>query len=550
MGAIDRWYQTEAVESIGPYYAGDKRGRHPLIGLPTGTGKGLVNTRLVQMIHRHYPWHRGMCLTHSKKLIEQNANKLAQEWSNAPIGICSAGLNSRDYAQPIIFGGIQTIVGKHELFGHRDYIIIDEAHLVSDSESTSYVKFLTELRKVNPDLTVIGLTATLYRMKMGMLTEGRLFTDVAYNLTTLEGFNRLLSEGFIAPLIPQPTDTTFNMSGVGKSGGDYAQNAAQDAVDTNEIVEACCAEMVEKAWDRHCCMVFAQGVEHAEHIAQVLTSMNQSAVAVHSKKKESDDLIEDFKKAKFKWLINFGMLTTGFDHPPIDFIGMMRATLSPGLWVQMLGRGTRPYDGRLMDQYIRGFEYIKYNCLVLDFAGNALKLGPINDPVLPRKPGKGGGDAPIKLCERIVGGRKCKTYNHASARFCCLCGGEFDIGGAELMRQAGTTEIMRGAAEPPDVQVLDCSFVLYSLIEKNGSPPMMRASYRCGTKNYDEIICLEHKTFAQKRAVEWWNKKYGTVPNSTEHGLRIAKSGVLPTPKRLRVWVNKKPYPEVMNYEY
>lgn len=547
----DRWYQTEAVESIGPFYAGNMQGKHPLIGLPTGTGKSIVIARLIQMIMRHYPWHRVMALTHVKKLIEQNSEKLIQVWENAPIGICSAGLKQRDTAQPIIFGGIQTVVNDAAAFGHRDAVIIDEAHLVSDKESTSYVRFINNLKIQNPKLTVIGLSATLYRMKMGSLLDNGLFTDIAYDLTNLEGFNRLLSEGHIAQLIPQPTDTVLNVSGVKKTNGDYAQGELQKAVDKDEITQACCEEMVAKAWDRHCCMIFAAGIEHAEHIAQVLTSLGQTAAAVHSKKKESDQLIKEFKEGEIRWLINFGQLTTGFDHPPIDFIGMMRPTMSPGLWVQMLGRATRPYDGRLMNQYIRGFEYIKLNALVLDFAGNTERLGPINDPVLPRAPGKGGGDAPVKLCPNYLpSGTKCGTYNHASARFCCLCGFGFEIGGAALMAQAGTAELIRGGRKPPEVAMIDVSYVLYSLIEKNGSPPMMRVSYFCGLRKFDEIVCIEHKTYAKVKAAEWWQQRYNVVPETTQAGLNIAKSGALPTPKRIRVWLNKLPYPEVMSHEY
>lgn len=118
------------------------------------------------------------------------------------------------------------------------------------------------------------------------------------------------------------------------------------------------------------------------------------------------------------------------------------------------------------------------------------------------------------------------------------------------MTQAGTAELIRGMQQPPEVRTVDCSFVLYSLVEKNGSPPMMKASYRCGNQTYSEIICLEHKTRAKVHAAEWWNQKYGKIPENTAQGLSIAKSGALPTPKRLRVWVNKKPYPQVMNYEY
>lgn len=547
----DRWYQSEAVDSIAPFY-GPNRSivGNPLIGLPTGTGKARVNTRLVLQIMNHFPWDRGLCLTHSQQLVEQNALDLLEAAPFAPIGYCSAGMNKYDTVQPVIFGGIGTVIGRAEQFGFRNFVIVDEAHLISNSENTMYVKLFNKLKAINPNLIVIGLSATLYRMKMGSLLDNGLFTHVAYDLTSFEGFNKLLEQGFISPLIPQPTDNDFDVSKVKKSGGEFKQAELQAAVDTDEITEACCSEMVEKTWDRHCCIVFASGVEHADHIAQVLTGMGQTAASIHSKKKNNAEIMADFKAGRIRWLINYGKLTTGFNHPPVDFIGMMRPTMSPGLWVQMLGRGTRPYDGRLSYQYKPGFEYIKSNCLVLDFAGNAKRLGPINDPVLPRKPGEKGGDAPIKQCPAIVNGRKCNTYNHASARSCCLCGHLFPFTGAEIFINSGNTELIR-KLEEKDIKWLDVGQVFYSVINKNNVPPMMRVKYTTGVKSVDEIVCLEHNTSAKHFAHNWWRQRYnGPIPPTTEAGLDIAHSGCLPIPKRVRVWINKKPYPEILDHEY
>lgn len=545
---VDRWYQTESVDAIAPFYQRQIIG-NPLIGLPTGTGKSLVSARINQMIARHFPWHRGLNLTHVKELIDQNSKKLIQVWPDAPIGILSAGMGRKEATQPIIFGGVQTAVNHLEQLGHRDYVLIDEAHLVGTKESAIYLRILNHLKAINPNLITMGLTATLYRMKMGELTEGGIFTHTAYDLTNVTGFNRLLSEGFIAPLIPQPTEATVDGEGVEKSGGEYNLAKLQAKVDKQEITAACVDEMLLKAWDRNCWMIFASGVEHAEHIAQELNSRGISAAAVHSKKKGCDEIIADFKAGRIRAIVNFNKLTTGFDHPPIDFIAMMRATMSPGLWVQMLGRGTRPYDGRYANQYIVGFEYIKVNCLVLDFARNAARLGPINDPVKPRKPGEKGGDAPIKLCEVKIGTKKCNTYNHASARYCCLCGSEFPFNGAAIFAQSGNVEVMR-VEEPQDIRYLDVSHVLYSKINKNGVPPMMRVSYICGIAKFDEIVCLEHTTRAVYFAREWWKQTHGDVPPSTDAGLQIAHSGQLRTPKKLKVWVNNKPYPTVLEREY
>ena len=60
-----------------------------------------------------------------------------------------------------------------------------------------------------------------------------------------------------------------------------------------------------------------------------------------------------------------GVLTTGFNAPAVDLIAMLRPTKSAGLYVQMVGRGSRLSPG-------------KENCLVLDFAGNIETHGPID----------------------------------------------------------------------------------------------------------------------------------------------------------------------------
>lgn len=540
----DRWYQTEAVDSIGPYYNAAAMGEpigNPLIGLPTGTGKSLVSARINQMIARYFPWHRGLNLTHVKELVEQNSTKLLQVWNNAPIGILSAGLKRKDVAQPIIFGGIQTAINKVMELGHRDYLLIDEAHLVGDKESSMYLELIDGLREVNPKIIVMGLSATLYRMRMGSLTDGGIFTATAYDLTNISGFNRLLDEGYISPLFPQPTNTQIDTSQVRTIAGEFAAGQLEEAADA--VTEACVDEAIEKAWDRQCWLAFATGKKHAIHVAEVLNSKGISAAAVYSGNKRNDEFIKAFKRGEIRCLVNYNKLTTGFDHPPINFILMLRPTKSPGLWVQMLGRGTRPYDGRYANQYIPGFEYIKDGCLVLDFGGNSHRLGPINDPVLPRKPGEKGGDVPIKICE------SCGTYNHASARFCCKCKTEFPLGGSGIFMQSGTAELIRGV-ETPDVRYVDVSHVLYSLVNKNNVPPMMRVSYICGIAKFDEIICLEHNTAAKHFAHEWWRARYGDVPKTTSQGLDIAHRGLLPTPRKLKVWVNKKPYPQVLAHEY
>lgn len=544
-----RWYQDEAEFCIFDYFASGKTG-NPVVAMPTGTGKSIVIANFIHHVLGYWPDQRVMMLTHVKELIEQNAEKLLMMWKTAPLGIYSAGLNSRDMIMPILFGGISSVANaikkslktndglpfyrKH--FGHRDLILIDECHLLSPKEDTMYQYVISELKKINPYLKVIGFTATPYRLKQGMIIEDdSLFTDLCYDVTDLESFNRLVLDGYISPLIAKPTATKIDISNVSLTAGDFNGKQLEEAVDKDEITYSAVKETIEYSTGRNSWLIFASSVKNSEHIAAMFQSFGVNAMAVHSKlsKAENDDRIQAFKKGKITALVNNNKLTTGFDHPQIDLISMLRPTMSPGLWVQMLGRGTRPFPG-------------KENCLVLDFAGNTLRLGPINDPVKPRKPGKGvAGEAPIRICD------SCGVYNHASARFCCNCGMEF-LFKNKLFGTAGSEELLRN--DSPIVEHLQVKKVIYNLHEKrddNGNlktPPSIKVSYFCGTKKYSEWVCLEHNGLASKKARDWWRERHGEEPPVTTYEA-LKRVSELKIPKFIRVWINKQ-FPEILGHEY
>lgn len=535
-----RWYQREAEQSIFDYFESGGRG-NPVVAMPTGTGKSVVIANFLRRVYSRWPNQRVMMLTHVKELIEQNAKKVMQIWPTAPLGIYSAGLNRRDLMLPLTFGGVASVKKIIRQFGHIDLLLIDECHLLSPNDDTMYQSIIVELLAINPFMKVIGFTATPFRMKQGMITDGGIFTDICYDITGYENFNRLIYEGYLSPIIPKRTNIEIDVSNVGISGSDFNQKALQEATDKDEITWAACKEMVELGYNRASWLTFASGVENSEHIAEMLRSMGINAAASHSKlhPKENDSRVQAFKEGRLRCLVNMGKYTTGFDHPPIDLIGMLRATASTGLWVQMLGRGTRPFSG---DHFFGP----KRDCLALDFAGNTRRLGPINDPVIPRKPtGGGGGDAPIRICDN------CSAYNHAKSRFCCNCGIEFTFEN-KLFRQASTEEIMRSDA--PIVEYFEVSRVLYNLHEKRGkddellSPPSIKVSYICGLQMFNEWVCLEHKGMASKRARDWWRQRMGTEPpSSTYEALLSVQQARIPS--KIRVHVNKK-YPEVLGYEF
>jgi DNA repair protein RadD len=350
----------------------------------------------------------------------------------------------------------------------------------------------------------------------------------------MENFNRLVEEGYLSPLIPRRTNVKIDVSKIPLIGGEFKEKELQDASDKEEITYEAVKEIIQFGQDRKSWLIFGTGVDHCENICSMFQSFGISAACVHSKKskKENDSIIKDFKNGIFQALINNNKLTTGFDYPSIDLIGMIRPTMSTGLWIQMLGRGTRPSEG-------------KENCLVLDFAGNVERLGPINDPVIPKRGGKGGGEAPIKICF------DCGVYNHASVRFCCGCGVEFPFE-TKIQETSSTKELIKN--EPPLVEYYKVDKVIYNLHEKTDSagnalsPPSIKVTYICNLKSFCEWVCLEHQGFAARKAREWWKQRHEeAAPNTTAEALQRVSQ--LRTPQKIRVWTNKK-FPEVLGYEY
>ena len=280
--------------------------------MPTGTGKSIVIAMFLQSVFNQYPRQRVMILTHVKELIEQNVDKLITLWPFAPAGVYSAGLRRRDTFAPITFGGIASVRKHSADFGHIDLVLIDEAHLVSPNDATMYQTFLGELKRVNPKLKVIGFTATPWRLGHGKLTdpsvdkEGNetpsLFTDIAFDITGLEAFNRLIGEGYLAPLIPKRMQMTLEVDGVHMRGGEFIQAELQLAVDKTELTERAVREAMELGADRRHWLVFAAGVEHAIHTAEIMQDAGIAAAAVHSKMSgaERDEIIEGFKSGKYR----------------------------------------------------------------------------------------------------------------------------------------------------------------------------------------------------------------------------------------------------------
>jgi len=401
-----RDYQQTTIDQLYQWFEAGNKG-NPCLVLPTGSGKSHIIAALCKDALQSWPETRILMLTHVKELIVQNADKMRQHWPGAPMGIYSASLKRRDLGEPITFAGIQSISKKADQIGHVDLIIIDEAHLVSHKDEGGYRDLLTELSKINPSLRVIGLTATPYRLGHGLITDKPAIFDELIESVSIE---QLIYKGFLSTLRSKVTKSKLDISQVKKRGGEYIEAELQAAVDTNEQNESVVREVINLAGERKAWLFFCTGVNHAHHIAQVLRDNGIAADCVtgDTPHKERQQMLEDFKNGKLRALTNANVLTTGFDYPDIDLIAMLRPTMSPGLYVQMAGRGLRPKSHT-------------DHCLVLDFAGVVQTHGPITNVQTPKKAGEGTGEAPVKVCDN------CGELCAISVAVCPACGTAFPV---------------------------------------------------------------------------------------------------------------------------
>jgi DNA repair protein RadD len=512
-----RSYQRGAIDALYDYF-GQHTG-NPLVVMPTGTGKSVVIAGFIREALATYPDTRILMLTHVKELIAQNFQALLRVWPQAPAGIYSAGLSRRDIHAQILFAGIQSIHRHASRVQRCDLVIIDEAHLLGRTDGSMYRAFLDELSRINAGmLKVVGFTATPYRLDSGLLHKGkdRIFTGIAYQVPVLD----MIQQGYLCPVVPKQTTTQLDISSVGTRGGEFIAGQLEAAVDREDVTNAAVAEIVRHGEGRGSWLVFCSGVAHAKHVRDAIREHGVSCETVtgDTPAGERDGILAAFKAGRLRCVTNANVLTTGFDAPGTDLVALLRPTKSVGLYVQMVGRGTRLAPG-------------KDDCLVLDFAGNTARHGPIDtvDGNQSEK-GEGEGEAPIKICPT------CQTINHAAVRICVGCGFEFPPPVVKVAPQAATNALLSTQIQPEWCEV---TAVSYARHEKPGKPASLRVTYQCGLTRHSEWVCFEHTGYARQRAEAWWRRRFfdqhDPVPPDVESALMTGQTGMLREPIAIQV---------------
>lgn len=481
-----RPYQSAAIEAVD---AELKSVDSTLLVASVGAGKTLMQAGFIQRVIGNYPEARFVCAVHTRELVKQNFDAMVKVLPFCPAGINSAALGQRSTHAQILFCSIQSVYKLAQKIGWVDCLIIDEAHLVSPKGTTMYRQFITELRAINPNMRILGMSGTPFRLDMGMLTDGEdpLFKSIAYEI----GIAQLIDEGFLTRPISKGTATTFDVSGVHTRGGEYIAGELERAVNKAEITEAAVDEIIRYGADRRAWIAFAAGVDHAAEIRDAMRRRGVTSEMVEGNMPaaERNRVIAAYKAGRIRCLTNVNVLSIGFDYPGIDLVALMRPTKSPALYIQQCGRGLRLAPG-------------KETCLILDFANVVRTLGPIDD-VQIKRPGKGEGEAPIRICP------ECQCINHAAARECIECGHEFPEPEVKVQAVAADLPILsKGEATWRTV-----SKRRFDYHEGKGEkPPSVRVTYFCGLTQMREWLCPQHSGYAKAKAHKWWLHHGGQRP--------------------------------------
>lgn len=354
-----RDYQQQAVTNTIRYF---QKSRNPaVVVLPTGAGKSLVIAELARIAKG-----RVLVLAHVKELVEQNHAKF--ESYDLDAGIFSASLGKKDWDQKAIFGSVQSVArAPDDFFENYSLLVIDECHRVAEEGATQYQEVIRKLRERNPELCILGLTATPYRLGLGWIYEfnqageiktdkKRFFKQCVYELP----LSYMIKQGYLT--VPVKVDipvTSYDFSELMDKGRMYTMAEVEEVLKTQKRLTPLIVRNVidiSERFNRKGVMIFSSSVKHAEEIISYLPANDARIVLGDTDMKEREAIVNDFKKRKFKYLVNVSVLTTGFDAPHVDVIAIMRPTESNSLYQQIVGRGLR-----LSDE--------KDDCFVLDYTG-------------------------------------------------------------------------------------------------------------------------------------------------------------------------------------
>jgi superfamily II DNA or RNA helicase len=356
MTLILRPYQQEALDAV--VLNANNGISKQLVVLPTGAGKTVIFSQLPIIKPDTLPM---LVLAHRSELLEQARSKILASNPNLTVEIEQADRKA---------GKVDVVVASVATLGRnntprieeypKDYfksIVIDEAH---HAAAPSYRRIIDYF---SPDF-LLGVTATPQRSDSTRLID--VFDEIVYYKTIQD----LIQDGWLAPLIGYRVKTSTDISEVEIQNGEYSQSQLEEKIDNPERNAYVVAAYRNLAMAKKA-LVFASGVRHAENLAISFrqASVETAVIVGSTPREEREKILAQFAKGQISVIVNVGVLTEGFDEPSLEAIILAKPTRSTLLYTQIVGRGTRLFEG-------------KEHCIIIDIADTTKGKKPIGLPTL------------------------------------------------------------------------------------------------------------------------------------------------------------------------
>lgn len=510
-------YQKEAITSVIAYFKAGKKG-NPLVVAPTGSGKSVIIAEFCRQVVDKWPDQKIVIVSHVTEILKQNFQAIKGQCPGKNIGLYSASLKNKRTGQ-ITIAGIQSIYQKPI---KANIYIVDEAHGINHNKNSMYRKFFEKIKK-----PVIGFTATPFRMKSGYLHIGEdsFFDEIVYNIE----IKTLQKQKKLCVLKTKSSKNKLETKKLKTASGDFIIADMASKFNRETVTTPIINELLQYKENRKKWLIFAIDIDHAKHLNEALINNGINSLCLHSKSTNKKLIIDKFKKqSKIQCLVSVAMLTTGFDAPNVDLIGIIRPTKSPSLHIQIIGRGLRVAPE-------------KKDCLILDFAGNLLRNGPIDKPVIIERGKKEKKGTPIlKECPQ------CFEISHISIKHCPECDHEFQF------KHNLRTSPLSAEVVSRDVWHNIEKVKYYFKISRKTDIPMMLVKYYTANNILPiatECICPEHGGYASQKAAIWWeNRSSLPMPVTASNMIEVAEKA-LKKPKRILVDESQE-YSKIIDREF
>lgn len=400
-----RDYQKDAVESVINWI---KKTVEPcLVELPTGAGKSLVIAEIAKRLVSISKGKKVLVLQPSLELLTQNSQKY--KLTGESFSLFSASAGRKSLRHHVIYATPLTVKGSLSKFDDKFCaIIMDESHLLTPT----IIKIIDSIKDHNKNLRVVGLTASPYTMTNGLLykldnnnkptpedkAKNPYFTKLVYKLNA----RFLIDQGFLTNPVLGSTGDKYDTEQLEIKSGKFTTESIDRAFvghgrKTSRIVE----EIIFKSRGHKTIMIFGATIAHCEEIMASLPPKISRMIDGSTPKKEREQIIKDTKDLKIKYLVSCETMTTGIDIESVSIVAILRATLSPVLITQIIGRALRVYPD-------------KKEALILDYTSTNIDYffpdGDLFSPKITVPKSTGGGETITAKCEL------CRTENEFTAR--------------------------------------------------------------------------------------------------------------------------------------